>query len=61
MNYTLEICSNSVQSALNAQTAGATRVDLCDNLWESGTTPSHGQARLAEHSSRFNFWMDYLN
>ncbi|MGL1889048.1 MAG: copper homeostasis protein CutC [Reichenbachiella sp.] len=42
MNFTLEICSNSVQSALNAQTAGATRIELCDNLWASGTTPSHG-------------------
>lgn len=47
MNYTLEICSNSVQSALNAQSAGATRVELCDNLWESGTTPSHGAIKKA--------------
>lgn len=47
MGFTLEICSNSVQSALNAQTAGATRVELCDNLWESGTTPSHGAIKKA--------------
>lgn len=47
MNYTLEICSNSVQSALNAQAAGATRVELCDNLWESGTTPSYGAIKKA--------------
>ncbi len=47
MNYTLEICSNSVQSALNAQSAGATRVELCDNLWESGTTPSYGAIKKA--------------
>lgn len=42
MTYIVEICSNSVQSALNAQKAGAQRVELCDNLWESGTTPSLG-------------------
>lgn len=47
MNYTLEICSNSTQSALNAQKAGAKRVELCDNLWESGTTPSYGSIKKA--------------
>ncbi len=47
MRYTLEICSNSTQSALNAQQAGAKRVELCDNLWESGTTPSFGSIRQA--------------
>ena len=47
MNYTLEICSNSTQSALNAQEAGATRVELCSNLWESGTTPSYGTIKKA--------------
>jgi len=45
MNYKLEICSNSAQSALNAQGAGAKRVELCDNLWESGTTPSFGSIK----------------
>ncbi|OJJ21117.1 hypothetical protein BKI52_11150 [marine bacterium AO1-C] len=47
MNYILEICSNSTQSAVNAQEAGAKRVELCDNLWESGTTPSFGSIRQA--------------
>lgn len=47
MNFTLEICSSSTQSALNAQIAGAKRVELCDNLWESGTTPSNGAIKKA--------------
>jgi len=47
MNYKLEICSNSAQSALNAQGAGAKRIELCDNLWESGTTPSFGSIKKA--------------
>lgn len=47
MTYLVEICSNSVQSALNAQEAGAHRVELCDNLWESGTTPSLGTIKKA--------------
>lgn len=46
----LEICADSLQSALVAQQAGATRIELCDNLTEGGTTPSPGTISLARQN-----------
>lgn len=39
-NLTFEICCGSLQSALNAQEAGASRVELCSALSLGGLTPS---------------------
>ena len=38
----LEICANSFQSGLNAQHAGAHRIELCSELGVGGVTPSFG-------------------
>jgi copper homeostasis protein len=50
----IEVCCNSLQSALNAQIGGAYRVELCDNLYEGGTTPSAASILLAREKLKID-------
>lgn len=38
----IEICANSIASAVNAEKAGADRIELCAELGVGGITPSYG-------------------
>lgn len=42
----VEVCCNALESALNAQAAGADRIELCSELGIGGITPSYGVLQL---------------
>ncbi|GBB90216.1 hypothetical protein RclHR1_01710016 [Rhizophagus clarus] len=56
----IEVCIDSVQSAVNAENGKASRVELCDNLIEGGTTPSSGMiAAVLERIWQIYFLVGY--
>ncbi|MCL4124444.1 UNVERIFIED_CONTAM: hypothetical protein GTU68_066829 [Idotea baltica] len=48
----IEICANSYQSAINAQKAGADRIELCSELAVGGITPSFGLISIVKEELR---------
>jgi copper homeostasis protein len=54
MSPILEVCSTSIASSLAAQEGGAQRIELCDNLYEGGTTPSYGTIELVREKLSIN-------
>ena len=47
MSFKLEIIGFTIEGCLDAQAAGAYRIELCDNPGEGGTTPSYGFIKIA--------------
>ena len=50
----IEICVDSIESALAAEKAGAHRIELCDNLMAGGTTPSMGMLQVLRKHLRID-------
>ncbi|XP_031567091.1 copper homeostasis protein cutC homolog [Actinia tenebrosa] len=46
----MEVCVDSVESAMNAEKGGAQRLELCGNLMEGGTTPTPGMLAVIKQN-----------
>src|SRR6187402_2601217 len=49
MKHTLEVIGFNIESCIIAQSAGAQRIELCDNPGDGGTTPSYGFIKAARN------------
>jgi copper homeostasis protein len=52
--YQIEICAANIQSAIAAKEGGADRIELCDNLYEGGTTPSYAMIKAVADRVRID-------
>lgn len=56
MNLKLEVIGFNIESCMLAQSAGAHRIELCDNPGEGGTTPSYGFIKAARKNLRIDLF-----
>ena len=53
----VEVSAYSVPWAIDAQNSGAQRVELCDNMYEGGTTPSIASMILARKNLHIDLYV----
>lgn len=56
MSYKLEVIGFTIDGCIAAQSAGAYRIELCDNPGEGGTTPSYGFIKAAREKLKIELY-----